>query len=282
MFAFPIVASLAAPTGAEHDSAVQLMEDIMVYIITNGFYLIDVTGKPTTWGKWSPAYLNNDRDWSDQRGINALQILSWIAATRNVTRNATVIAILDGAYAELTNATNQYNGNVLNTKIEAPCDDNYSDDELTFLPYYTQLAFTTDASRNAPVLASQERTWQVVRSLRSDLWNAIYLATTGGPGADASDVESIAWNLQTWPLELVDWPTANSQRLDITIDTEADRFGGNGNDALEVLPANERSQFRWNGNPHDLDGGNGKNEGDPGAWLLPYWMARYHGLIVQP
>ncbi len=50
---------------------------------------------------------------------------------------------------------------------------------------------------------------------------------------------------------------------------------------LTILPCNERSQFRWNADPFDLtDGGSGFNLYDPGAWLLPYWMARYHGLIV--
>ena len=33
----------------------------------------------------------------------------------------------------------QYETNVINLKIETPIDDNYSDDELTFLPYFTFL-----------------------------------------------------------------------------------------------------------------------------------------------
>ena len=49
---------------------------------------------------------------------------------------------------------------------------------------------------------------------------------------------------------------------------------------LEVVPANERTQGRWNTNPYDLTGGAGMSIYDPGAWTLPYWMARYHGLIV--
>ena len=47
-----------------------------------------------------------------------------------------------------------------------------------------------------------------------------------------------------------------------------------------MLPANERTQLRWNGDPFDLVDGSGYTEYDPGAWLLPYWMARYHGLIL--
>ena len=46
------------------------------------------------------------------------------------------------------------------------------------------------------------------------------------------------------------------------------------------LPANERCQYRWNANPYLIqDCGSGMSESDPGAWLLPYWMARYYDLI---
>ena len=48
-----------------------------------------------------------------------------------------------------------------------------------------------------------------------------------------------------------------------------------------MVPANERSQGLWNADPYSVSGGSGMDEWDAGAWLLPYWMARYHGLIVD-
>ena len=45
-----------------------------MYIVTNDYYLIDVDGEPTTWGKWNPTYLNGQRTWSDVRGLNSLQV----------------------------------------------------------------------------------------------------------------------------------------------------------------------------------------------------------------
>ncbi len=30
-----------------------------------------------------------------------------------------------------------------------------------------------------------------------------------------ADIDSIIWNLQTWPLELIEWNVTNSQRTDI-------------------------------------------------------------------
>lgn len=89
-------------------------------------------------------------------------------------------------------------------------------------------------------------------------------------------------NLRTWPWELVDWPVANSQRMDVWLDKRANRNMAYGQEGLRVLPANERTQLRWNSDVYDLDGGSGLQEGDPGAWLLPYWAARYFGLLGGP
>ena len=37
--------------------------------------LLNTEGQPTRWGRWSPEYLNENRDWSDGRGVNSLEIL---------------------------------------------------------------------------------------------------------------------------------------------------------------------------------------------------------------
>jgi hypothetical protein len=60
-----------------------------------------------------------------------------------------------------------------------------------------------------------------------------------------------------------------------------DRFGRAHNQATRILPANERLDFRWNENEYEVSaGGDGLLEADPGAFLLPYWMARFHGIIA--
>lgn len=112
-----------------------------------------------------------------------------------------------------------------NLKIESPDDTNYSDDELTFLPFYTMFRH---AAPGSPVYEAAriaiERTWKFVRPFRSALWNSIYIAS-GGQNFNDDDVESIGWNLRTWPLDLIDWPVQNSQRRDITFDINTNRDG---------------------------------------------------------
>ena len=98
---------------------------------------------------------------------------------------------------------------------------------------------------------------------------------------DAEIIEGILWNLRTWPLELIDWPVTNSHRVDIRYSRSLSRFETP--QALNLIPANERRQLRWNADPYDVtDGGAGMSTSDPGAWLLPYWMARHHSLVAPP
>jgi len=72
MFVYPIVIDLLAKTIEERKKPLQLINNTVRYIVENGFYLIDVTGKPTKWGVWAPEELNLDSFWYDGRGLNSL------------------------------------------------------------------------------------------------------------------------------------------------------------------------------------------------------------------
>ena len=114
------------------------------------------------------------------------------------------------------------------------------------------------------------------------MWAAIYNFASGGDD-EAFCRESVLWYLQTWPLDLINWPVDNSRRQDILYDASISRFGDMRVQSLHTrppIPANERNQFRWNANPYNVaPNGDGKMEGDPGAWLFPYWLGRFTGLI---
>jgi hypothetical protein len=219
-------------------------------------------------------------------------------------------------YSELTNSTNQYLENCLNQLIITPCDENSGGDlQLGFLAYYTYLSAARSPVAAAPIQASLRRTWRNVRRQRSSFWTAHYLALSNA--TDEQAVSDLIWNLHTWPLELIgapfweqfctnhdhfaktglgtnigrlqkkggffaDYAVNNSQRLDIVLNREADRFGQPL--TTRVLPANERRQGvygRWDNMPTELaDGGTGAWENSPGDWLLPYWMARFHGVLA--
>lgn len=311
MFGFAAATQyLAGNSGSTRDAntswtparAAAYLINIAVYISKNGFKLIDADGSPTRWGDWSPQALNNNRSWTDERGVNALEILALLtsaiaAAPALPDKGAASLPVLTAAWAELTNATNDYPSNLRNLKIETPCDDNYSDDELTALPFYTWMTITKqlpggDSASTADVaacLAGMDRWWGQMSGLRSDWWAAV-TAGSAQARADQGVVPSFhrdeaaadaRWNLETWPLEMIEWSVQNSHREDISFYQYEDRSGNTGNAATRVLPANERNQGRWNGNPHDLDSGSGGLlEMDAGVFLLPYWKGRLHGLVA--
>lgn len=297
LFAYPLVANLLAKANASAAGAArEALVDLVRYITTNGFRLIDITGLPTQWGHWEPGVVNVERDtMSDSRGLNSLQMLGMLAAGLGATDPGSADhATFTAAWELLTgppSAGTGYLQNTLNLKILAPTDDNYSDDELTMLSY-AAFFFSANLSSAAPTVspaqremlaASLQRTNALLGGVRSALWNAITVSALGPLGYPTTPqaVEDTLWNLRTWPLSLVDWPVRNSHRLDIVLDWEGERNGdGQDRDSTSVLPANERAQTRWNANVHDLDGGSGTDESDPGAFLLSYWAARWAGLLA--
>jgi hypothetical protein len=266
--------------------AKEALLDLARYIVINGFKLIDITGQPTTWGHWEPSVLNFNRsDWSDTRGLNSLEILSLLVGALSLT-DATDPDHLLFVNALSTLRSNGYFRNIINLKIEAPSDDNFSDDELAMFAY---LSFAFSA-KNVIEITQEDwkfynlslyRTYTVLRQERSALWNSFF-SLCGIILVSETDIDSILWNLRTWQLESISWPVRNSHRLDIIIDKENSGRSGGTNDALFVLPANERSQGRWNSDPYNLDGGNGMSEDDPGAFLLSYWSARFAGILDAP
>jgi hypothetical protein len=288
VFAYSVLAASVPALAAQANAA---LVELVAYIVQHNFTLVDVTGAPTTWGRWDPATLNHAReDWSDTRGVNSVQMLamlaSGLAATAPGTSNHTLFAT---AWREL--APNHggagYAANALNQKILAPSDDNYSDDELSMLAFATlfqslKALNATDPDIVAPaqleaLVEGLQHTQMSLRRLRSALWNAICASALGDviPG----DADDAVWNLRTWPLSLIDWPAMNSHRLDVVLDSDGERNGWTTPDSILILPANERPQTRWNANPHDLDGGSGSDESDPGAFLLMYWMSRAAGIL---
>lgn len=91
---------------------------------------------------WNPSYLNDKPLWYDERGVNSLQILTWILAAYEITGYIKLLPRVTPSDQLFLNAYNDlvvnyaYNINIINQKITQPSDDNFSDDELAFLPYF--------------------------------------------------------------------------------------------------------------------------------------------------
>ena len=55
------------------------------YIHNNSYYLIDVTNHSTRWGVWNPQPLNFNYSWSDEHGLNSLQIVTYLLSAYRLT-----------------------------------------------------------------------------------------------------------------------------------------------------------------------------------------------------
>jgi len=232
-------------------------------------------------GVWAPKFLNDDPLWYDDRGVNSMQIMAWLAFAYDITGNA----LFEQSLKDLIIQYN-YDVNIITLKITNPDDDNYSDDELTFLPYYTYLLSNSKTLGMAFDLGI-ENTFNIVKKGKSSLWITIYAAFLQHKFAENPhyqptldlNFEDAIYTLQNWPLSWIDWQIDNSERLDVFWDPELSR--NYTPDLLTFLPWDEKYMFRWNSDPYRPGpAGSSHNEFDPSAWLLPYWMARYYKLIV--
>ena len=88
--------------------------------------------------------------------------------------------------------------------------------------------------------------------------------------------------LKRFPLDRFNWEYKSSHRLDII--PLRDMWFKNTGYRVDgkVVPVDERFFEFWNHNPWRLDsGGNGRSLADGAAYLLPYYLGKYHKIIKE-
>ena len=239
---------------------------IMDHILDHGYHLVDLDGKPTRWGFWSPERLLEE---PDERALNSLQLLSFLKTTEHITGGARYTAEYRKVATELSYT------NWLTRVNEFRQELNYSDEELAMLPYYCVFQHEKDAGMLRAYRAGISEWWKNIQREFNPLWTFIYL--TSQPEGPV-DLPGATWTLYRMPMDTIEWTVRNSHRQDIEWIAVRDRFGRR--EALTLLPPDERPVMKWNGNPFVVDGGNGgRGEDDGTAFLLPYWMGRHHGFL---
>ncbi|HTL55694.1 MAG TPA: hypothetical protein VL361_08440 [Candidatus Limnocylindrales bacterium] len=240
---------------------------IMDHILDHGYTLEDLDGKPTTWGWWSPERLMAQ---PDERALNSLQLLSFLKTAFHITGDPRYEVeyrkvAWDFKYADWLTRVNEFRQEL-----------NYSDEELAMLPYYCVFKYEQDPALLRAYRRGLDEWWKNIQREACPLWTFIYL--TGNPDAEV-DLASAVWTLYRTPMDMIKWTVNNSDRADITWAKGTDRAGER--EILELLPPDERPIMRWNSNPFVVDGGSdGREEDDGAAFLLPYWMGRYHKILV--
>jgi hypothetical protein len=242
---------------------------IMDHLMRNDFYLVDVDGKPTKWGVWSPQSLNHDPEWAPEKPLNSLEILSFLKFAHAITgrenyQQAYLKLILEEGYLDAAKKLFSTN----------PAWETYFDIYLALYIYPALLRYETD-----PELAQEYRNhldqwFEKFRETRSPLLNFTYNLLTNGH----DDLEHSIFFLKDAPLDLVDWEIDNGRREDLHLVRHPILEEVQVN---ELRPPSEYRTMRWDRNPYAAIAGDPAQEREPVYWLLPYWMGRYAGLIVD-
>ncbi len=270
MFAYPLFYDLVAE-GEYRTRVKNLVYRIMNHIVENNYQLMDLDGKPTRWGVWAPDSLNNAVNWWYERGINSLQILSFLKAAYHMTNDQK----FENAYESLIK-DHHYDMNMVQQKMYGPFDINHSDDELSFLPYYILFRYAGEPEHQSVYIKSLERSWKAEQADRIPIWNIIASVSL----KKDCDLNIALEELQLIPMDLITWRMENSHRWDLPEDQLTDRFGYR--QAVRPIPTPERGISKWNSNTYIYDtGSDGSGEDDGAFFLLPYWMGRYHGLLSE-
>lgn len=262
---------IAKDDPAERDRCIAQVRALTDYIVDNDYLLIDWDGEHTRWGFWNPEMLNHDPSRYLENGLNSLQILSFLKTAGHITGDEKY----QQHYMKLI-TDHRYLANVLLEKKTYPDSDNHSDNQLAYVAWYPILQLEQDPQIREQLHKAVRRHYKIINRDRSSFF--YFVTATIDPGY--VDLEAAVLNLTRIPTDRRQWIQENSHRADVIFDPRVDRFGDR--QLMSVLPVDERGFDRWNRNLYLPDFGKGGDYEDAGAaYLLPYWMARYHGFIEE-
>jgi hypothetical protein len=276
---------VAKGDAAEEARVKEHVAAITDHFLDNNFQFIDHDGKVTRWGAFQPEAMNFDYKWADDRPLDCFSILAYLKTAEHITgypryRDAAKMLIEKHGYAI---------NSMMNKHHMGPGWGNQSDDEMALMMLYNLLRYETDPELRAIYGITMRRRAEVERPELNPVFNYLAAAVLGGMkytdthGTEELSVES-PWlaealdTLQRFPLDRVNWRLTNSHRLDLR---KLDAQRGMRQDG-RVLPIDERYVNHWNHDPWRLDqGGNGQELASGAAFLLPYYMGRYHGFLKE-
>ena len=296
-FFYPRYYDLVAETEEEKAAVVEVVRKLTDHLITHGFYMVDHDGTPTRWAVYAPESLNADPDWFNERGLKSLSILSYLAVTAHMTGDDKYREVMQ----ELIDEHN-YLANLMVPKVQMGVGSgNQSDDEMAIMCFYNLMEYAEDPELRKWAGYSFYRYWMLTANEMNPLFHFAYAAH--GLGAEVTKpwgtfplvmhgdwLEDSMATLKGFSLDRVAWPHQNTHRLDVvplSWQTSSEPYEtpdpGRGHRVNgKVLPIENRHVNHWNHDPWRLDaGGNGTTLSSGAAFLLPYYMGRYHGFIVE-
>ena len=347
LFLYKLAYDILGPEDPELKKMLQeTMEKFAQHMVDNSYTMVDGSGQPTTWAKFSRTYFHNGQTLGGSP-LNALVMLTGFKVAAYITGNQKWedeyrMAALDEGYEFakiMTQEGDRYNMCVLEFAnsvspilgfIVRPIVGtelfkslyrmilNYSDEEMAMLGFYTLFQLEDDEELLGYYREAIDAWWYSMSFSENALWYYIYqLAYPGEAKTDYYGnklVETASWVLDRHPIDLRRYCATNPNRDDV-YELDLDDFGIGGTSELsfdangylppfwksenttlrligaiiglgkldwKVAAADERSLHKYNGSTYEIDNAHnpGEMEGST-TYSLPYWMGRYHNMLVK-
>lgn len=347
LFLYKLAYDILGPEDPELKKMLEeTMEKFAQHLSDNSYTMVDGSGQPTTWAKFSRTYFHNGQTLGGSP-LNALVLLTAFKVAAYITGNQKWedeyrMAALDESYQyakimtqelpryemcilEFANSVSPILGFIIRpvagTKLFKTLYRiilNYSDEEMAMLGFYTLFQLEDDEELLGYYREALEGWWYSMSFSENALWYYIYqLAYPGEAKTDYygnSLVETASWVLDRHPVDLRRYLATNPNRDDV-YELDLDDFGIGGtselsfdakgylppfwksdNNTLRLIGAiiglaklnwkvaapDERALHKYNGSTYEIDCAYnpGEMEGST-TYSLPYWMGRYHNMLVE-
>lgn len=254
---------------AEKEIVRRHVAKIVDHLMAHDLSLADKDGRATRWGVWSPDKLNRDPEWSPDRSLNSMELLSFIKLAYHMTGDGKY----QREYLRLIKEE-KYLDNMSNIPKQNPAWFIYYDVILAAYAYPILIKCEKDPELQKFYEAHMDHWMEQRKGDKNPLINFIYSYSRNKKAELQASVDL----LMNTPLDLVDWTIDHTKREDVRVVHEPvlDDI-----QVHELQPASIRSTIRWDKNPWGINGGNHHMEREPVFWLLPYWMGRYLEMIRE-
>ena len=250
---------------AEIAASTKAMTD---HILSHGFTLHDADAQPTTWAHFGPDELNLDNGWCWEKGVNALEILSFLTVTYHMTGDETYLRVKRDLIEK-----HHYLMNVLAYKKD-DAHSNHIDDRLTVYVATHLLRLETDADVRRSVCLGLRRHYEYIK----DEYYPYAAFLFGWANGGHTDTDEAVRVLEEYPIDLRCYVTDNSVRADVEPEDRVSLFGEYPH-AKHALPASERAIGSLHCNARELWDDDKTSVVSPMSWLISYWLGRYFGFI---
>ena len=283
LFIVSLMDKLVVETKEERERVARYISTIMDHIIENNYYFIDVDGQPTLWGRLNPEYVNSFAHSQLDRTLNSVLTLASFQEAYALTGDEKYKAQVEKAIDEFGYLENiesgidkiKYTPGFRHKGIALGEDWNHSDDEMAFLTYWPLCEDALNSELKEKYLKLVRDHWNIERPEGDALWNLIAYHTCG-----KMDLDKTIKYLREFPIDCTRYEVVNSQRKDLDFLPDDVYTNFRAQFTEQLLPKNERPVQRHNTNEFNLDShdrGTRQLSGD--EYLLPYWMARYLGVL---